>query len=166
MWRWSRVVVGAVAALSGIACEKAPYDRAPYAVGSVAGVLYSNLLVVTAEEEPTRVGGELLVTYPLLFQNAGAEPAQLGVSSAAVLLNGVPGRASARCAERGGAAAASVDLPPGRRVRVNCEMKLTPAGLAEARTADSQLTLAVPVLSAGRVLSPEFSFRLKLEDAS
>jgi hypothetical protein len=145
----------------------AVYDRAEYTAGSVASLLFSNSLVVTREVRPQKLPrGGISVDYSLLFQNEGAESARLGLAEVKAKLNGQLQRVAVSCAAHGYLPSRSLDLPAGQRLRVDCRLSLTPAGIREARVSDSEIAFAVPVLSAGRLVEPSFAFRLKLEDFS
>lgn len=144
-----------------------PYDRAQYSVGSVASVLFSNTLVVTREVLPRKsASGSLEVEYALLFQNEGAEAVRLLLSEATAQLNGLPERATVRCAAHGYLPSAALSLPPGQRLRLDCTLGLTAQGVSDARSADTEIVFELPVLSGGRLVTPSFEYRLKLEDAT
>jgi hypothetical protein len=155
----------ALGALSG--CGGGGYDRAQYSVGAVAGVLFSNSLVVTRHVLPQKTpNGGLSVEYALLFQNQSAAAARLGLAEAHAKLDGEPDLALARCAAHGSLPSVTLVIPPGQRMRVDCRLSLTPEGLAEARASDRELLLVVPLLSGGELVMLSFTYRLKLEDAS
>jgi hypothetical protein len=154
----------ALGALSG--CGAGGYDRAQYSVGAVAGVLFSNSLVVTRQVLPQKTPNGLSVEYALLFQNESAAAARLGLAEAHAKLDGEPDLALARCAAHGSLPSAALVIPPGQRMRVDCRLSLTPEGLAEARASDRELLLTLPLLSGGELVTLSFTYRLKLEDAS
>ena len=164
MWRRWLVGVG-VASATSAACGS-PYDRASFELASVQGVLFSNSLVVSGKVLPERTDSSVSLTYPLLFQNQGNEVATLALAGAVALLDGEQGRVVVRCGEHGYLPSASLSLQPADRVRVDCVLTLTAAGLAVARSGDSELVLEVPVLSGGRMALASFSYRFVLEDVS
>lgn len=166
--RWSSMGARALLALGLVGCGgPAVYDRAEYTAGSVASVLFSNSLVVTREVKPRKVsGGGIKVEYALLFQNEGAESARLGLAEATAKLNGQLGRVVVSCGQHGYLPSRSLNLLAGQRLRVDCRLTLTAAGITDARGSDSEIAFAIPVLSAGRLVEPSFTFRLKLEDLS
>lgn len=144
-----------------------PYDRAEYSLGTVARLAYSNSLVVKREVLPERTrNGRLSVEYALLFQNEGAETAQLALSEAYAKLDGEPDLATVRCASHGFLPSRAIQVAAGQRVRVDCRLSLTAEGIVEARTSDRQLAFWLPVLSGGQVVELEFIYRLKIEDLS
>lgn len=149
-----------------LGCAAAPYERAQYRVGAVGGVLYSNSLVVGREVAPRKTATGPRVEYALLLQNEGNEIAKLGLSEVTAELNGQRGRVQARCAQHGFLPSRSLDLRPGQRLRLDCQLSLTPSGAQEARTSDSEIVFGVPILYAGQLVTPEFSYRLTLEDSS
>ena len=168
LMRWR--VLGAACSLVGMmgGCGgTVHYDRAQYCLGTIARLSYSNSLVVKREVMPmrTREGG-VSVEYALLFQNEGAEPAQLALSEAYAKLDGEPELATVRCASHGVLPSRAIQVAAGQRVRVDCRLGLTAAGVLEARASDRQLAFWLPVLSGGQVVELEFIYRLKLEDLS
>jgi hypothetical protein len=142
------------------------FNRASYELGSVAGVLFSNSLVITGRELPQRTLGGFTLAYPLLFQNQSNVTASLALAGATATLNGEPAHVLVRCAEHGYLPSASLSLQPGERLRVDCLLSLTASGLRTARSGDAELLLEVPVLSEGSLLSATFSYRVELEDAA
>ena len=165
-WRVSGVVCTVVGLLSGCG-GGSRYDRAEYNLGTVARLAYTNSLVVKREVMPVRTrDGGLSVEYALLFQNEGAEVAQLALSDAHALLDGEPDLATVSCAAHGFLPSHAIQVPAGQRVRVDCRLGLTPEGIAEARVSDRQLAFSLTVLSSGRVEELVFTYRLQLEDLS
>jgi hypothetical protein len=147
-------------------CAARGYDRASYELGSVAGVLFSNSLVIAGKVLPQRTGAAFALSYPLLFQNQSNATASLGLAEAVATLNGEPAQVVVRCSEHGYLPSASLTLQPGERLRVDCQLSLTASGLRMAQSGDSEILLQVPVLSEGRLLSAAFAYRVELEDAS
>jgi hypothetical protein len=147
-------------------CASPGYDRASYELGSVASVLFSNSLVIAGKVEPQRTSRGFTVTYPLLFQNQGHATASLGLAEAEASLNGEAAHVVVRCGEHGYLPSASLSLPAGQRLRVDCVLSLTASGLRTARSGDAELLLEVPVLSEGSLRSASFGYLLKLEDVS
>src|SRR5687767_7307596 len=139
-WKKSRTLLLVLLVLSGLGgCGGGGYDRAQYSVGAVAGVLFSNSLVVTRQVLPQRTpDGGLSVEYALLFQNVGAADARLGLAEAYAKLDGEPDLALARCAAHGASPSPALVITPGQRLRVDCRLSLTPEGLAEARSSDRE----------------------------
>jgi hypothetical protein len=143
------------------------YDRAEYDLGTVARLSYTNSLVVKRQVMPKRTrGGGLSVEYSLLFQNEGTEVAQLALSEAYAKLDGEADLATVSCAAHGFLPSRTIQVPAGQRLRVDCQLGLTPEGIAEARVSDRQLAFWLTVLSAGQVVELGFHYRLKLEDLS
>lgn len=163
MWRWL-VGVGLASAVSA-GCGS-PYDRASFELASVRGVLFSNSLIVAGKVLPERTSSGVSLTYPLLFQNQGNESALLALAGATALHDGESGRIVVRCAAHGYLPSASLTLQPGDRVRIDCVLTLTAAGLATARGGDSDVVLKVPLLSGGRMAVASFNYRFMLEDVS
>jgi hypothetical protein len=166
--RWSSLGAWAVCGFGLAGCGgAASYDRAEYTAGSVASLLFSNSLVITREVRPRKLpGGGIKVDYALLFQNEGAEPARLGLAEVTAKLNDQPERVVVTCGQHGYLPSRSLDLPAGQRLRIDCRLTLTSAGVREARASDSEIVFAIPILSAGRLVEPSFAFRLKREDLS
>ena len=164
MWRWFLSVwLGSVVSTG---CAAPGFDRASYELGSVAGVLFSNSLVISGEVLPQRSSSGLTLAYPLLFQNQSNVAASLALAEAAATLNGEPAQVVVRCGEHGYLPSASLSLQPGERLRVDCLLSLTASGLRTARGGDAEIVLDVPLLSEGSLRSASFAYRIRVEDAS